>query len=559
MFNAEQLLPDCRRAGAEREADATAAQAALGESLRRGSLSPMPVSIQRALTTPMDDSRATAVLGLLVDDEAEPAPHQRRKADFLTALERATNATARAELAGTSFSAEDCPSIVQWFAYYRGRSAVEIERAALRYAAESAGAESTVALIEVLTARIARGIARWRATGATPADDMPTAAEDAEATVPNVGQMKRRDGMPGRASNLALHSAGRTLDSVTRARMETAFGEHFGDVRVHDDGSAHQLSHALDARAFTVGSNIAFARGEYVPGTLSGELLLAHELAHVVQQRGGGPLSAEASAEHDADRAATSALLGAGERPQRLGGLALQRCNRRSAPTPVATVGDPTRSPTFEHWLTTFPNYSGSGDLDITSATPADLRNLITGGAGLTPDCADVSLLLRHYWLKANRQTFTFKAGPSQGSDFTIGFGVSDTEVGACMRNLGTINFQEDRRGFRMVQWYKAGGTMIRNLRALLAAGLKPGDLLVWKRLPHLTGNFEGHVQTVQAIDAAGRTITVVQGNMSQGVGVGMLQQRQKTFADLTGVPDGNANILDAAEEFFFGAGPWAT
>jgi hypothetical protein len=84
---------------------------------------------------------------------------------------------------------------------------------------------------------------------------------------------------------------------------------------------------------------------------------------------------------------------------------------------------------------------------------------------------------------------------------------------------------------------------------------------MVWKRLASVHGNFEGHVQTVQTVDVGGQKLTVVQGNMSAGVGVGELQQKQLTFLDLTGAADGDANILDrppgSAEESFFGAGPW--
>jgi hypothetical protein len=135
---------------------------------------------------------------------------------------------------------------------------------------------------------------------------------------------------------------------------------------------------------------------------------------------------------------------------------------------------------------------------------------------------------------------------------------VSDAQLGRALINLGSINFQEDRTGFRFAKFYKASGARIHNLRSLLAAGLKPGELLVWKRLASVTGNFEGHVQTVQAIDTAAGTITVVQGNMTGGRGVGELQQKQVTFLDMTGMADGNADIKALSEEEFYGAGPWA-
>lgn len=60
-------------------------------------------------------------------------------------------------------------------------------------------------------------------------------------------------------------------------------------MRVHDDPSAQGLARSLSARAFTVGNDIFFDRGEYAPTTDAGRRLLAHELTHVVQQRSAGP------------------------------------------------------------------------------------------------------------------------------------------------------------------------------------------------------------------------------------------------------------------------------
>jgi len=80
---------------------------------------------------------------------------------------------------------------------------------------------------------------------------------------------------------------GHPLDSRTRTRMENTFGTGFSDVRVHTDYIATNLSADLKAHAFTIGNDVAFGRNRYRPGTLLGDALLAHELAHVIQQRGG--------------------------------------------------------------------------------------------------------------------------------------------------------------------------------------------------------------------------------------------------------------------------------
>jgi uncharacterized protein DUF4157/uncharacterized protein DUF922 len=79
-------------------------------------------------------------------------------------------------------------------------------------------------------------------------------------------------------------SGGQPLDAETRAFMEPRFGFDFSKVRIHADSSAADAARSVDARAYTVGSDVAFAAGQYSPRTTSGKRLLAHELAHVVQQ-----------------------------------------------------------------------------------------------------------------------------------------------------------------------------------------------------------------------------------------------------------------------------------
>ncbi len=95
---------------------------------------------------------------------------------------------------------------------------------------------------------------------------------------------------------------GRPLDSATRLRMEAGFGRDFGGVRLHQGGAASQSARALNARAYTIGSDIYLARGEYLPSSPTGQRLLAHELAHVVQHSDGGRLAA--GGERDAGGAA---------------------------------------------------------------------------------------------------------------------------------------------------------------------------------------------------------------------------------------------------------------
>jgi hypothetical protein len=83
----------------------------------------------------------------------------------------------------------------------------------------------------------------------------------------------------------ALRAPGHRLDERTRDFFEVRFGHDFGQVRVHTDAGAVRSADALNARAFTVGHDVVFGRNAYVPESESGRFLLAHELAHVVQQR----------------------------------------------------------------------------------------------------------------------------------------------------------------------------------------------------------------------------------------------------------------------------------
>lgn len=88
------------------------------------------------------------------------------------------------------------------------------------------------------------------------------------------------------ASIQSARGGGQALDAGVRAQMEPAFGADFSGVRVHTGAEADRLNHAVSARAFTTGKDLFFRSGEYNPGTSSGRELLAHELTHVVQQRG---------------------------------------------------------------------------------------------------------------------------------------------------------------------------------------------------------------------------------------------------------------------------------
>ncbi|TKW79857.1 MAG: DUF4157 domain-containing protein, partial [Bradyrhizobium icense] len=88
--------------------------------------------------------------------------------------------------------------------------------------------------------------------------------------------------------NLAgMRGRGEGMAPELRTQMEQGFGRSFGDVRLHRSPAAGDAAQALNARAFTVGNDVFFGRGEYQPHSQAGQHLIAHELTHTVQQTGG--------------------------------------------------------------------------------------------------------------------------------------------------------------------------------------------------------------------------------------------------------------------------------
>ena len=87
-----------------------------------------------------------------------------------------------------------------------------------------------------------------------------------------------------------LRSPGQPLDAGTRAFMEPRFGHDFSGVRVHTDAKAAESARAVNALAYTVGREMVFGAGQYVPTTNAGRKLMAHELTHVVQQSSVAPI-----------------------------------------------------------------------------------------------------------------------------------------------------------------------------------------------------------------------------------------------------------------------------
>lgn len=138
---------------------------------------------------------------------------------------------------------------------------------------------------------------------------------------------------PGNAPGL---EKGRALDSQTRSRLEYGLGTVVPDLRIHTGSVAASLAEREASRAITYGFDIAFASGEFQPGTFGGDALLAHEAAHALQQAKGNGSQGESDSETEATRASASASLrmtGTPTSPALLGGsaLSLRRCGKSDA------------------------------------------------------------------------------------------------------------------------------------------------------------------------------------------------------------------------------------
>lgn len=119
------------------------------------------------------------------------------------------------------------------------------------------------------------------------------------------------------ARQRGLDSAGVPLSGQLRSFFEPRFGFDFRSVRLHTDAHAAQRARETDAAAYTVGRHIVFGAGHYAPETRGGRHLLAHELAHVIQQRdtvdaqAQMPNAGSEGYEREADRASYAVLGGA--------------------------------------------------------------------------------------------------------------------------------------------------------------------------------------------------------------------------------------------------------
>jgi len=189
-----------------------------------------------------------------------------------------------------------------------------------------------------------------------PKPDVQMAKPLPASTPSQVFFAQRKATLPGQGETMvaAPRDAGQKLAPAVREEMERGFDSDFSSVQIHDDAAAHDSARAINARAYTAGNNIVFGEGAYRPDSKGGKALLAHELAHTLQQDGVQmksndplPTAFDSELEREADRAALTVTSG------RSAG-AMTRVNR---PTVFKAEGDPP---------------AGTSADTVDSASPAD-------------------------------------------------------------------------------------------------------------------------------------------------------------------------------------------
>jgi hypothetical protein len=269
-----------------------------------------PVTNPVQTTTPANSPGAAQ---FITDDNATPEAGQMRKTAFMTRLKAEVCETVNQAMAGTPFTSDNCPYIQTLFAIHENSSPSRIEALIFRYCPAAIQAQSADELIQHIKSKAFTVSRQWAENGGNAgaaaqifngvasgvgsiAGSIATGVGNAVSAVSSLFFKENTGGATNTQSPQAVMQSlgkGSSIESGTKSKMEGAFGESFSNVEVHTDSNAAQLSKDMNARAFTVGNHIAFAGGEHQPGTIEGDALMAHELAHTIQQQGGETTSAQ--------------------------------------------------------------------------------------------------------------------------------------------------------------------------------------------------------------------------------------------------------------------------
>lgn len=234
-----------------------------------------------------------------------------------------------------------------------------------------------------------------------------------------------------------LHSSGQPLDAATRSYMEPRFGHDFSRVRVHTGAQAAQSARAVNALAYTVGHDIVLNNDRAATPGLSDQFILAHELAHVVQQgeqssgNSLGVASAHDPAEAEANSAAR-AVLSQGQ-PQSLGHAdrRLQRLGANPSCT-TAQAGD-------IHQAIYDANSWANKALTALSASPLEARTLSAlrhnfGASGTAANAPTIAANLRAG--RADMLRIPYTCATAASDTFCASGNCGDTAVGGHASNI---------------------------------------------------------------------------------------------------------------------------
>ncbi len=290
----------------ERQADETASRLLSHPTSGVGNtrLRPLHVGAQNAIQRQAARQSRTAALSSrrapIVEDGQQAGPGQMQRTEFLTILRDRLIPECEAELAPVGRSARGCPYILRTIERYSTRPVSSLLRLIQLFAHPPAGADAN-GLIEAVSQRTRAAARRLAASSGQRLQAMSESDN---------GRLEPHDPVTVRSQL----GGGSLFNGPIRGQMEQSFGTSFSSVRIHTDAAATRLNAELGARAFTIGNDIAFAAGQYRPGTLPGDALIAHELAHTLQQSAGMPNISNAVAdrelERQADRAAIAAVVG---------------------------------------------------------------------------------------------------------------------------------------------------------------------------------------------------------------------------------------------------------
>jgi hypothetical protein len=217
------------------------------------------------------------------------------------------------------------------------------------------------------------------------AEGSRTSVESISAVQPSVGKQTlvqlaadhaAQAGAPAQA--VTPPGGGQPLHPGVRGKMEASFGSDFSSVRVHEGDQASQLG----AVAYAQGTDLHFASGQYQPETQTGQALIGHELAHVVQQGQGrvaapvqgkgAPVVADPALEDEADRAGQAASRG---EPARLsgGGAAASAAMPKLVGQPIQRFGSQEHQSLGDNATNTASYDVGGGANDQFQLTHGDI------------------------------------------------------------------------------------------------------------------------------------------------------------------------------------------